>query len=985
MHITMFKFLYNIDLAKIKFFNQLNNELINQNKKNDSFFLEEKQNMNYDLVSDRDIIFEKNELKKDENNKIKNEKYDNIYDNEKCEDIYENNKIKNEKYDNINDNEKCENIYENNKIKNEKYDNIYDNEKCEDIYENNKIKNEKYDNKYDFKKNYNSELYSLNYTKNNENVLIKNNETSISLINEHNINIKGNYKSINLKDKKEEDNISNNNNNNNNNNIIYKNDKCEMMNNILKNEKEKKNDEVIFSNEELKEKNKDHLIPFCSQQKYKKEKKKENINQENENNEKEKIEEINKNINNEFNYNKKKNNLSKEYEYSIDSTYVDNNENENENNKNNQVSLILNEKNKNLIDHTNNDFGNLTNKIIITKEKKNTEKNNILNDNNQKLYKLYNDDSKNDNEKEERKKKEISVETDFFLKKNYVNEFEENVIKNISYNLINEEYNNILENIITLKKQYDNSNYSNVNSLKIYIQKLLKLFIGDINDLFNNIIYCNNDLKNVKYINDLKEKYLEEINDLKKKEKMLRDANERQTNQLLQLSGQISHFRNDSENYDNNYLNEKLENLELEIKKLKDEKQKLHNFLEDKMIYMKKNYELKCYIKSLESVINKKSLLCISLKSEKKLLTDKLKKYYEYLQLTKEDVIIYKKIFYDIKKGEKKIKEELKMLLRNYNNKLNLKNNKEKKKIRKLFKHKKVKLKYIRLLNKKDEKATLNNDKTFSKYTNKNISNSDNNKKLLSDSKGEILLKDDINLIENHKKLNSESNLINYDKFIITNNDSPLLDKKNKKSEILTNDEENNITFKKENLINYDNNEKLENKINYYKLLLDEYESFSIKRKNSTDIKLKEMKKLLLQEIQENEMMQKKYQCLLDKFQDTKKVDNLLNNEINESYENIKIKELLSEINVLTEEIGRLREDQLLLQEDVNNKSKIISHLIKKHALNEEHFRLDKSFSIFNNKLKYEEMKKIMEETLIENIRLRTDLMTLAKSVKEKK
>ncbi|CRH01040.1 conserved Plasmodium protein, unknown function [Plasmodium relictum] len=1023
----MFKFLYDIELAKNKIFNQLNIELINQNKKNGSFFLEEKRNMNCDLVSDTDIIYEKNELRNNENKK--------------------------------------------------------------------KVENEKYNNICDLKKSYNSELTSLNPIKNNENILIKCNETMCnSILNEHNINIKENYKSI--KEEKEgsiSSNIKNN-------NTTNKNNKNEMMKNILK--KEKANDNMFFSSENAKEENNDQLILFCSQQEYEKGDEKEdetkiiaqenkifeNLKKQKENidikdNEKVKIEEINENIKKGLNCNKKENSFNKEDEDYIDDNNG-NNENENNknnlisnnekkncissnnmkknkisdinrnnnngsletrgmkenknysvfpenyeiNNKNNQVDIMLNIKNEDLIEQTNNDYENLTNKSITTKKKKEIEKNKISNNYekavtlNKKLNKvkinkdenknslsknediISNDDNKNcdilyyncdlkNDEKQQLRKKDISIETDFFLKKNDLNRFEDEIIKNINHNLVNEEYSTIIENIISLKKQHDNRNDNNIDSFKLCIQKLFKLFIGDINDLFNNIIYCNNDLDNMKYINDLKKKYVNEITDLKKKEKMLSDINERQTNQLLQLSGQISHIKNDSENYDNNYLNEKFENLEIEIKKLKDEKQKLHNLLQDKMIYMKKNFELKCYIKSLESSINKKSLLCVSLKNEKKVLTEKLKKYYEYFQLTKEDLNIYKRTFYDIKKDEKKIKEKYTSFLRNYMNKRIFKYSKEKKKIKKFFKQKKVKLKYIRLLNKKNEKLTLNNDEAFSKNSNKKVSdndnsknlyNNDNNKKIIN-SNNKILLKDDKMLIRNDKKLSIENNLLfnNYG-LSIKNDYLSSLDKRNEMNKNLIINKENDIKVKKKNLTDYENNEELINKINYYKLLLEEYKYFSLKSKNSTNTQLKEMKKLLSQEKKENEMIQKKYECLLDKFQDAKK-DNTINSEINESHQNLKIKELLNEINELTKEIERLREDQLLLQEDVNNKSKIISHLIKKHALNEEHFRLDKSFSIFNNKLNYEEMKKIMEETLIENIRLRTDLMILAKSVKEKK
>ncbi|XP_023056755.1 uncharacterized protein LOC111534364 [Piliocolobus tephrosceles] len=203
---------------------------------------------------------------------------------------------------------------------------------------------------------------------------------------------------------------------------------------------------------------------------------------------------------------------------------------------------------------------------------------------------------------------------------------------------------------------------------------------------------------------------------------------------------------------------------------------------------------------------------------------------------------------------------------------------------------------------------------------------------------------------------------------------------------------------KKERLCDNDscNTYDLVEKINYYKLTLCEYKRL-LKKQNTSNTKLKEIQKLLSYEIEKNEIINQKYIDLLSKVRDvTKKKEEQGHRHRHEQKEQeiistykqtieykttLKIQELLNEIKFLTQDIEVLKDHQNLLQKDVNDKNKIISHLIKKHALNEEHFRLDTSFEIYNDQLTYNEMKKVMEETLIENIRLRNDLMTLAKSV----
>lgn len=46
--------------------------------------------------------------------------------------------------------------------------------------------------------------------------------------------------------------------------------------------------------------------------------------------------------------------------------------------------------------------------------------------------------------------------------------------------------------------------------------------------------------------------------------------------------------------------------------------------------------------------------------------------------------------------------------------------------------------------------------------------------------------------------------------------------------------------------------------------------------------------------------------------------------------------------------------------------------------------RIDNNFVLFKNKLTYDDMRKVMEETLIDNIRLRTDLITLGNICNDK-
>ncbi|CBZ51244.1 conserved hypothetical protein [Neospora caninum Liverpool] len=109
------------------------------------------------------------------------------------------------------------------------------------------------------------------------------------------------------------------------------------------------------------------------------------------------------------------------------------------------------------------------------------------------------------------------------------------------------------------------------------------------------------------------------------------------------------------------------------------------------------------------------------------------------------------------------------------------------------------------------------------------------------------------------------------------------------------------------------------------------------------------------------------------------------------------LRELHDAYESLKEEFSQLSVAQTLLQNDVARKAEIIAFLVKKYALNEEAFRgplpAASSFgwkklaaaaaeavggTAGHSSLSLDEMQKVVEETLLENIRLRTDLATLA-------
>ncbi|KYO00973.1 hypothetical protein PRSY57_0608000 [Plasmodium reichenowi] len=685
----------------------------------------------------------------------------------------------------------------------------------------------------------------------------------------------------------------------------------------------------------------------------------------------------------------------------------------------------------------------------------------------------------NQNEIKKINQKDVSVETEFYMKDSLLDSLEKLLIKNVSFNFVRKEYINIFQDMLTSKRDvrwkkdkkemnieekepYNNKhnnndrcshfcdkdknkdqekNINNIEDQNIdhvqdqnidnvqdqnnhqneHFDMLGKLLMSDMKSLFTDTIYCYSDLNKINNFNNMINKYVEEIKTLKKKEKMLNDINERQTFQLLQLAQQISHIKTEQD-ISHDLLNddirssEKCEYMEKEIKKLEKENEKLQNHLKDKMTYMKQNFELKCYIQNIQEDIKNKNFLYTKINEEKHQLENKLIKYYEYLQIIKEDLYGYKKLLYDFKINENHVVNRFKMFLTNYKKchhvkyyKLGKESNgwiiqkkakrKKKKKKKKKnmhnwkFSHLKggnfKRVKFFKWID--DDMMHNNDDNMLHNVDDDNIIHNDDDNNIIHNND------DDNNIIHNN---DDDNNIIHNDddddnNMLHNNNDNNVIYGETPSNHNISCKTKTNNTIK--NISNYNTTKncspkELINKINYYKYQLDEYKSIYLKNKNNAHSQLRETKKLLSYEIRKNKMIEKKYELLSNKFQDIyttfndekKDIQNYNNKKKNEnSYkkDSISTQELLNEINLLTEEIKKFKEDQILLQQDVNNKSKIISHLIKKHALSEEHFRLDKSFNIFNNKLTYDEMKKVMEETLIENIRLRTDLMTLAKSI----
>ncbi|KEG00330.1 conserved Plasmodium protein, unknown function [Plasmodium vinckei vinckei] len=520
--------------------------------------------------------------------------------------------------------------------------------------------------------------------------------------------------------------------------------------------------------------------------------------------------------------------------------------------------------------------------------------------------------------------------------------------------------------------------------------KLIKQSNEEIRDIVTTCVHVTIDrlvhykeyITDINYLNDINKKYLSKINELKKNEKILTDINERQTKQLIQLSGQISNIKNYDEacdEYNNKefkkesdltYLKNNLKNMEIENKILKDEKQKLQHSLHDKLLHIKTNFELKCYIKQLEDIINTKSEMYKKLKIEKISLDEKVNKYYEHIQLINSDLCMYKNVLYNIKQNEKNEKKKVIKFI-----------NENKHRIRSLWinnegTHIKMKKKKIKILYKQCPLHCNWNGSIKHSDTNKNISDTNCSTTKVAKIKtlvGERKCQSDFDCArrsdKNYKK--------NYKKVaVIKYRDPTKVDKKN----------------------NFDysqiSKEKLVEIVNDYKLILNEYQLADKKKKKNLDTneKLKEVKKLLLDEMEKNKIIQTKYQNVLKKIQNINEDGMLIPDDKktpeSKTFEyktSIKIQELLNEIIFLTKEIEKLKDDQTVLKQEINTKSEIISSLMKRNALDDQrHFRIDGNFNLFKNKLTYDDMKKVMEETLIDNIRLRIDLITLGNIYSDK-
>ncbi|CAD2095504.1 conserved Plasmodium protein, unknown function [Plasmodium vinckei] len=568
------------------------------------------------------------------------------------------------------------------------------------------------------------------------------------------------------------------------------------------------------------------------------------------------------------------------------------------------------------------------------------------------------------------------IENAIFIDKSKLADLTQDVLENINKNILCDE---------SATNKFKQIKQSNEEEIRDIVMKC-------VNATIDRLVHYKEYITDINYLNNVNKKYLDEIKKLKKNEKILTDINERQTKQLIQLSGQISNIKNYDETFEeyNNkeikkesdltYLKDNLKNMETENKILKDEKQKLQHSLHDKLLYIKTNFELKCYIKQLEDIINTKSEIYKKLKIEKISLDEKVNKYYEYMQLINADLCMHKNVLYNIKQNEKNEKKKVIKFINENNHR-----------IRSLWinnegTHIKMKKKKIKILYKQCPLHCNWNDNIKHSDTNKNININDvivRNKIDINHSAtkvaklktcmGDRKCQSDFECARRSEKNYKK----NYRKDAVIKCHDPT--KVNKK---------NNFDFSKIS------KEQLVEIVNDYKLILNEYQLAEKKKKKNLDTneKLKEVKKLLLDEMEKNKIIQTKYQNVLKKITninedgilipDDKKTPECKTFEYKTS---IKIQELLNEIIFLTKEIEKLKDDQIVLKQEINTKSEIISNLMKRNALDDQrHFRIDGSFDLFKNKLTYDDMKKVMEETLIDNIRLRTDLITLGNIYSDK-
>ncbi|ANQ08838.1 Uncharacterized protein PCOAH_00036040 [Plasmodium coatneyi] len=567
-------------------------------------------------------------------------------------------------------------------------------------------------------------------------------------------------------------------------------------------------------------------------------------------------------------------------------------------------------------------------------------------------------------ETQKRREEDANAGTKILAESTFYSHLKEKVAKNLCCKVQGKKYDEMVKQIILLRElsseeansmvetekgQSKQRNCSPERYRKLAEQcatKICDLVLGDRTKLLGKPpLLHNEEEENVKE----EVKNAKEIIELKKRNKILNDINERQTKQLLQLSCQLSsNIKSDSETSERNYINAKVDSMEKELTQLKGEVSVLEELANDKNVHVKKNYELGCLIKSLEASLQKKSHLCVSLWREKHQQKGRLQRCREKMQRLREDLRTCRSALLEMQRREKRLAFQFRGLIRtrgDRNRGISLRCHKKKGRLK------------LRI---RSENATCNGTAGDSPSSHPNGADFERHP----------------NSVHPPRRTSSS--------------DPPRC-----KPAMSENHAANSRTSA---AANRDTLEELAQKVNNYKFFIDEWKSLSVRNKKKKDAELKETKKLLSQQVTKNEMLEKKYQSLLEKMRSLDRgpdnkgsdVDNRIgivtDGEIHcegNHQDGVcpKTKEFIEEVNFLTREVEKLREDQLLLQEDVKKKSTIILHLIKKHALSEEHFRSDNNLPILNNKLTYDEMRKIMEETLIENIRLRSDLFALAKCV----
>ncbi|CAA9989235.1 conserved Plasmodium protein, unknown function [Plasmodium knowlesi strain H] len=569
-------------------------------------------------------------------------------------------------------------------------------------------------------------------------------------------------------------------------------------------------------------------------------------------------------------------------------------------------------------------------------------------------------------------KKETKTGTNIHVESTFYDHLKEKVANHLCCKVQGREYDEVVKQMILLRNSSDEKAKSMVEteknqsterncSLKQHRKmavecatKICDLVLGDRTKVLEKLrLLHSGDEENVK---EQEEKILrndEEIIELRRRNKMLNDINERQTKQLLQLSCQLSsNIKSDSETSERNYISAKVDSMEKELSQLKGEVAMLEELANDKNVHVKKNYELGCLIKSMEISLQKKSHLCASLWREKHQLQEKLQRCREKVQHLREDLRVCRYDLLDMQRSGKRLAFQIRGFIRAHGDRTEgifLRCHKRKGRLK---------------IHARSENGTSND-----------------------------LVKDPTSEHSNGAIFESHPNSV-YPPRRTCSVDLPRRLPAGPQSHTF-----NYCTGAGANRCsNRDTLEELACKLKNYKFFIEEWKSSHIRNEKKKDAELKETKKLLSQQVTKNEMLEKKYQSLLEKMRSLDRGPHNKGSDIDSAMRNVadgemhcegshqdgvcpQTEEFIDEVNFLTREVEKLREDQVLLQEDVKKKSTIILHLIKKHPLSEEHFRLDNNLPILNNKLTYDEMRKIMEETLIENIRLRSDLLTLAKCV----